>query len=215
MDPIQRNGGTAGLITALALAILFILFMTSGLDPQSLADPAKALPMIAQKATLFGAIGVVGLIASGAGLVFTIGLFSRLRERTPTRAAALLAFVFIGLMAHGFGSVLVWQGGSVLAAAYAKDPTAAGHAWLAVGAVVHAVNALGTGFTGASVLTAGWAITDKGAMSAGLGWLAIVAGIFQIAQAFSVTPILLLIGFVTSIAWLAAAGSALRRAPTA
>jgi len=46
MVRVQQNGGTAGFITAICLALLFILFASSGLDMQTAQDPAKALPLV-------------------------------------------------------------------------------------------------------------------------------------------------------------------------
>ena len=213
MDRLQSNGGTAGIITAIALAILFILFISSGLDPQTSQDPAKALPILSQKAGTFAAIGVLGALAAGFGLIFTVGLFSRLRDRAPTRAAAILGLALVGLTAHAMGSLILWQGGQVLVAASGKDQMAANHAWIATWAVAAGVNALGNAFTGGSVLIAGWAVVATGAMSSALGWIAVIAGIVQILQLFSAAPVLMLAGFVLVIIWLAWGGSQLRRSP--
>ena len=211
MDRLQQNGGTSGFITALCLALLFILFIASGLDPQTAQDPTKALPILGQKAGLFAGIGVLGLLASGFGLIFTFGLFARLREKTPTRAYASLGFAFVGLTCHALGAVTLWQGGQMLVALFAKDQTAAGHAWIALGAVNQSLMAGGNAFTGAAVLVAGWAIIEAGAMNRTLGWVAVVAGIVELAQVFSAQMALMGLGFVLVIIWLAWGGSQLRR----
>src|SRR5207302_6640221 len=57
-------------------------------------------------------------------------------------------------------------------------------------------------FTGSSVLTAGWAIVGTGAMSATLGWVAIVSGIVEILQVFSSSMALMGLGFLLVIVWL-------------
>lgn len=211
MDPVQRNGGTAGFIAAVCLALLFVLFVSSGLDMQTAQDPAKALPLLARKAGVFTGIGVFGALAAGFGLVFSIGLFARLRDRAPTRAAASLGLAFVGLTGHAIGSSLLWQGGRFLVAVSAKDPTGANHAWIAAGAVAQGLNGLGDAFTGASILVAGWAIVATGAMNASLGWIAVVAGAVQILQLFSAAQALMGIGFLLAIIWLAWGGSQLRR----
>jgi len=213
MDRVQHNGGTAGIITAICLALLFLLFVSSGLDPQTAQDPAKALPIIAQKPGLFAVIGVLGALAAGFGLVFTIGLFARLRDRAPTRAAAALGLAFVGLTAHALGAALLSQGGQFLVTVSTKDQTAAGHAWIAMTAVVQGLNALGAAFTGASILIAGWAVVGTGAMTAALGWIAVLAGVTQILQYFTAAQALMGLGFLLAIVWLVWAGSELRRAP--
>lgn len=210
MDRVQQNGGTAGFITAICLALLFILFASSGLDMQTAMDPAKALPALGQKAGVFTAIGVLGLLASGFGLVFTIGLFARLRDKAPTRAAATLGLAFVGLTTHALGAAVLWQGGAMLAALAGTDQTAAAHAWIALGAVNQGLMATGNAFTGASVLVAGWAIAGTAAMSTGLGWLAIITGIVEILQVFSAQMALMGLGFLLVIIWLVWGGAQLR-----
>ncbi len=211
MDRVQKNAGTAGLITALLLAVIFVLFASSGLDPQSVSDPAKAIPLMAQKTTVFGALGVFGALAAGLGFIFVIGVFRKFRDRAPTRAYAILGLAVVGLTGHALESLLLWRGGQFLVDAFSVDPVAARHAWIAMWATVQALEGLGSGFTGASILIAGWAITATGVMSSALGWVAVVAGAVQILQLFSAAPILMLAGFVLTIVWLAWGGSQLRR----
>jgi hypothetical protein len=211
MDRVQRNGGTAGIITAICLALLFVLFISSGLDPQTAQDPAKAIPLLTQKASVFAAIGVLGTLAAGFGLVFTIGLFARLRDGAPTRAAAVLGLAFVGLTGHAVGSVLLWQGGQFLVTVSTKDQVGANHAWIAASAVAQGLNGAGNAFTGASILVAGGAVVATGAMNVGLGWMGGLAGVVEILQLFSASQALMGIGFVLVIIWLAWGGSQLRR----
>ncbi len=213
MDRLQSNAGTAGLITAVLLAAIFVLVIFSGLDPQVASDPAKAIPLMAQKPTVFGAIGVLGALASGLGFLFIVGVFFRLRDRAPTRAVAVLGLGLVGLTGHALGSLLLWRGGQFLVDAFSRDPVAARHAWIALWATVQGLDALGSAFTGAAILIAGWAITATGAMSSSLGWVAVIAGVAQLLQLFSDALILMLVGFVLTIVWLAWGGSQLRRSP--
>jgi hypothetical protein len=213
MERVQRNGGTAGIVTAICLALLFILFASSGLDMTTAQDPAKALPVLGHRAGVFATTGVLGLLAAGFGLVFTFGIFARLRENSPTRAAASLGLAFVGLTMHALGAALLWQGGAMLAALSATDQTAAAHAWIAVGAVNQGLMATADAFTGAAILVAGWAIVATGVMSAALGWVAVVAGIVQILQLFSAQTALMGLGFLLAIVWLAWGGAQLRRSP--
>ncbi|HLW46921.1 MAG TPA: hypothetical protein VKW09_04055 [bacterium] len=213
MERIQRNGGTAGFVTAVCLALLFIVFASSGLDMQAMQDPAKALPALGQKSGVFASTGVLGFLASGFGLVFTFGIWVRLREKSPTRAVATLGLAFMGLTAHAAGAALLWQGGATLVALSARDQTAAAHAWAALGAVNQGLMAMGNAFTGAAALVAGWAIIATGAMGAALGWVAVVAGVLEILQVFSAQMALMGLGFLFVIIWLAWGGAQLRRSP--
>lgn len=211
MDSTQRNGGTAGIITAACLLLLVILFLSAGFDNQTAQDPAKALPLLRQNGGAFAGIGVLGLLAAGFGLVFTIGLFARLRGGAPTRAAALLSVAFVGLTVHAIGAAILWQGGQFLVAVASKDQPAAANAWIATAAVLQGLNAMANAFTGASILLAGWAILDTHAMGTALGWVAVIAGIVEILQTFSVAAPLVILGFLLTIVWLAWGGSTLRR----
>ena len=211
MDRVQRNGGTAGLITAVLLAVLFVLFIASGLDPQTMSNPAKALPLIGQKRAVFVAIGLLGALAGGFGFVFTVGLFARLREKAPTRAAALLGLGLVGLTGHSLGALLLWRGGRFLAGVSAADDVGAHHGWIALMATFRALDGLGNAFTGASVLLAGWAVLATAELTAPLGWVAVAAGVVMLLQLVSAAPILMLAGFILTIVWLAWAGSQLRR----
>ena len=213
MERVQHNGGTAGIITAICLVLLFIFFASSGLDMQTAQDSGKALRVLGQKPGVFAAIGVLGLLASGFGLVFTFGLFDRLREKAPTRAVASLGLAFVGLTMHALGAALLWQGGAMLVALSAQDQTAAAHAWSAVGAINQASMATGNAFTGAAVLIAGWAIVATGVLNTTLGWVAVIAGIVEILQVFSSNMGLLGLGFLLVIIWLAWGGAQLRRGP--
>jgi hypothetical protein len=211
VDRVQQNAGTAGFVTAALLATLFLLILSTGMTPQTALDPDKVIPLLKQKASVFGAIGVLGALAAGFGLVFSIGLFSRLRDRAPTRAAAILGFALVGLTAHALGALMLWRGGALIVAVSAKDQVAANHAWIAANAVAQGLDGLGDGFTGASILVAGWAIVATGAMSASLGWLAVVAGAVTLLQLLSPAPVLFLAGFLLTIVWLAWGGSQLRQ----
>ncbi len=211
MDRVQINGGTAGQVAAVLLALLLILFMSSGLDPQTASDPSKAIPILAGKHGLFVLLGILAALTSGFGLVFAIGLFSRLREPAPTRAAASLALTVVGLTGHGLGALLLWRGGTTVVAAFAKDQAAANSAWIAVRAVENSVNTLGDVFTGAAILVAAWAIAGTGALSPMLGWVGVITGVVTLLQVFGTSPALFVGAIILTIIWLAWGGSQLRR----
>src|SRR5260370_35399288 len=100
MDRLRTNGGTAGIVTAVLLALLFISFMSSGLDPQTASDPAKAIPVLSGRPSLFALIGILAVLASSFGLVFNVGLWWRLPEPAPTPPSQAFVFAPVALTAH-------------------------------------------------------------------------------------------------------------------
>ncbi len=213
MDRLQRNGGTAGIVGAVILVLAFLAFMSTGLDPQTAADPSKAVAVITQQGSRFAAAGILFAIGTLVTLVFTVGLNSRLREPAPTRAAAFLYLAVVGIAGYALDSILQWQGLPVIGALAAKDPAAAGNAWLTLNAVHLTFDAVGGSSVGAAQVVAGWAILQTKAMGSGIGWLGIVSGVVTILSLFwrESTP-LFLASFVLLVIWLAWTGSALRRA---
>ncbi len=213
MDRLQHNGGTAGIVAAVVLAVAFAIFMSIGLDPETAADPSKALPVIAQQGGRFAAAGILFAIGAAVTVVFTVGLHSRLREPAPTRAAAFLYLAIVGIAGYGLDSLLQWQGVSVIAAYAGKDQVAAGHAWLALRAVSLTFDAVGGTFVGAAQVIAGWAIIATKALGSAVGWLSIVTGVVTILALFARTSVVLFQGsFVLLVVWLAWTGNELRRA---
>ena len=211
MDATQRNGGTAGLVSAALLVLLFILFPVTQLDPQTMADPAKALPLVGEKRGLVAGIGIIGTLASAVATVFLIGLFGRLRDRAPTRASTLLYLGLLGLGAHALGAMVLWQGGVGLADHFATDQVAASHAWVALAATIGGIQAFGNAFTGGSLLIAGWAVTETGSLNQMVGWAALIAGVLSILAIFVMAQGVLLASFIFTIIWLAWAGIELRK----
>lgn len=212
MNRVQSNAGTAGIVSAILLVVLMFFFFSSGLNAQGFADPAKALPLLAKKASTFTGIGVAGVLAAAFGLLFFTGLFYRLRENAPTRAAAVLVFAVVGLTGHAMGALAAWLGGAQIAAVAAKDQVAATHAWSALVAADAAFDGAGNAFTGAATAIAGWAAIATGALSSASGWLGLTAGILSILVVFTTAEPVMLGSIVLLIIWLAWTGSQLRKA---
>ncbi len=212
MNTLQRNAGTAGVVSAVMLALLFVLFFNSGLDFQSINDPGKALPTFAKSQGRWIVVGIAGVLGSAFAILFTAGLYLKLRDGAPTRAATVLLLAVLGSTGFALNSLLIWLGGLYLAARAAADQIAATHAYIAVTAVSLGLTGLGNAFVGAALVIAGWAISATKALSTGLGWLGIVAGIITVLLLFAPTSsVLNLASFVLIIVWLAWAGTELRR----
>ncbi len=213
MDRLQKNGGTAGIVAAVVLAVAFVTFMSIGLDPETTADPSKALAVITQQGGRFAAAGILFAIGTLVTAVFVVGLNSRLREPAPTRAAAFLYLVLVGITGYTLDSILLWQGMPVIGAYAAKDQVGAGHAWLTLNAVHLTFDAVGGTSVGAAQVIAGWAIIQTRALGSAVGWLSIVTGVVTILALFARTSAVLFLGSaVLLVVWLAWAGNELRRA---
>ena len=213
MAPRMQSAGTAGIVAGVALAIGFILFLTSGITAEVLGDPAQALSRLGQRAGLLRLISAVFVVAVAFAVVFVAGLAAKLRDRTPTRATATLYFGVLGLAGHGLGSLIFLTAVPALVAYAAKDQVAASHAWVALYALDNATDGLGTLFAGLSFLMAGWAITATKVLSTALGWVAIIAGVVGVVTPFfAANELLFLASFVLPIIVLLWAGNALRTA---
>ncbi len=126
MDRIQRNGGTAGIVAGLLLALLFVLFLSLGQDIMA-PEPAKSLAAMTQKWSTFQLASLVGLLTAGVAVPFVVGIATRLRDSAPTRARAFLYITLLGLAGYGLESVMRWFGGrAILNSVNLEDGDASG-----------------------------------------------------------------------------------------
>ena len=211
MNPRTQSAGTCGIVAGIALAIAFLLFISSGATPSTFADPAKALDFIGKNTSRLRLAIAFSLITIAFATVFLAGLAAKLRDKTPTRATAVLYLGVLGLVGHAVGSMLFGTSAPLVAAYAAKDQVAASHAWVAVFAVDGAADGLGNLFIGLSTLVAGWAITAEKALSPTLGWFGVIVGIVGVAAFLWPTDPLMMASFVAPIIWLLWAGIALRQ----
>jgi hypothetical protein len=212
MNPLARNGGTAGYVAAalLAFVVMFSFFIPK--IGATFGNPLETLTFIGANLWLWRGTSMLGILAAAFGVLFTVGLWSRLRERAPSRAAAALALELIGLAGYALSSLIMWKGGIAMASYAAKDPAAAATAWLALRYAARAATDLGHAFVGAALIIAGWAMVATGAMRRTVGYVAVLTGVFTILAIFPLSAILDLAGAVLTVVWLAWAGGELRRA---
>jgi len=211
MDRVQKNGGTAGLVTAVLLALLFVLFFSLGQDIMTPGDPAKSLAAVTQKWSLFNLTAFVGLLAAGFAVLFVTGLATKLRDGAPTRARAVLYITTIGLASYAIGSTVLMLGGRQIVDFAAKDPAGGAVAWASFSAVHVGLEGLGSTFTGVGAILAGWAILSTKVLPAGAAWVGIVSGALGVLGLFVTgMPLVMMGGFLLTIVWIGWAGSALR-----
>lgn len=213
MTPRQQSAGLFGIIAAVALLVLFVLFLTSGAEPDTFTDPAKAIPFVTEKAGLLRGIALLAAVTTIFVVFFSAGLAGKLHDKAPTRATGVLYFAIIGAAGFGLSSLLFWLGAPWVADYAAKDATAASHAWVALNAVSSSLEGFGNLFFGLSALLAGWAIVGTRVMSSTLGWFGVVTGVLTALYLVAPTnQLLYLATFVLPIIWLFWAGNALRTA---
>src|SRR3990172_1134202 len=108
MVPRMRTAGTTGIVAGVALAIGFILFITSGLTFEAFADPGQGLKFATTNAGRLRLMTAFFITTVAFAAVFLAGLAAKLRDKTPTRATATLYLGLLGLAGHGLGALIFW-----------------------------------------------------------------------------------------------------------
>ncbi|HEY6103202.1 MAG TPA: hypothetical protein VI007_08265 [bacterium] len=212
MSPRRQTAGTLGIVAGVALAVLFILYFTSGATPATFNDPAKALEFFRAQSGRNEVIACLAILTVSTAAVFVAGLASALAGRTPTRATATLYFGLGGLAGHALSAFIILAAAPWLVKTAAGDQVAAAHAYVAINGLSMASDSLGNFFVGLSTLFAGWAITATPGFGSALGWFGIVTGIVNaVAGLVMNVSALFLVSFLLPIVWLIWAGNTLRR----
>ena len=73
MNPRTQSAGTCGIVAGIALAIAFLLFISSGATPSTFADPAKALDFIGKNTSRLRLAIAFSLITIAFATVFLAG----------------------------------------------------------------------------------------------------------------------------------------------
>src|SRR5947208_2394682 len=206
MNPRPQTAGTAGIIAGVLLAVLLILFMTSGIRPAAMAHPGKMMAYAGQWRNM----AFLGILTTIAAVFYFPGLAARLRDRTPSRATGVLYFGILGIGGHGLGAALQWAGDPLVAGA--SDPVAASHAWVALNAVHAGLEKFGSIGTGLVMLLAGWAAMTSKAFSPGVARVGLVGRIITLVSVLRPPGPLFLLSFLLSILFLIWSGVELRKA---
>jgi|RifCSP19_3_1023858.scaffolds.fasta_scaffold33965_2 MFS family permease len=221
MNAIQRNGGSAGFVTAALFVILLVLSFS--LDPSIFSDPERALAYAREQGTRRTAMGVAAIAGALALAVFVAGLADRLHPKTPTRGAMTYLFGLIGAIGLAFGSLVDWLGIGYLVGTAARDEIAVQHAWYAVSAVSAAAYGLAGIGLSAAAIAASWAIVAEVAMRSAIGWIGLAAAVIILvasaAQALvppgtTVQFLSYVVGGILFVIWFAWTALELRRLPS-
>src|SRR5256712_2332581 len=211
MERLERHGGTAGYVSAFCLLVLLILSFGVPGTGATYADPARALARFAGAGWLGRLSNLAGILASGLAVVFTMGRWVRLREPAPTRATVVLYLAIIGLGGYALSGFVLWKGGLAMASFLVRDQVAATHAWLALDFMARGAADVGNAFVGAALIIVGWAITNTGALSRLVGWLARLTRIMTPLGSRPFASVVEILQALLTIVWLAWAGSELRK----
>jgi len=191
MDPNPKVAGWCGIFAGVGLAVESILWVASGWNPTTFADPAAAMQFLSEGGTTLRWAVAAGFVNLVLLVLLVAGLAARLRALTPTLATATLWFGIIGISTHLLVPLSHWYGVPAFLDAAARDPQAARNAWTAFNIVGHeAAGGAGSLFMGLSMLTAGWAMIAHRSMSVLLGWLGVVTGAATVLTLFAPDTVL-------------------------
>lgn len=177
-----RNAGLAGIAAGIALIGEFTFFMLSGFTPQTFADAGSALVFLRDRGSFLRIAVLIGGFGAALTTIFLVGLAARLRERTPTRAAATLYLGVVGGGGHALVAMTFWLGIPMVIGAADRDPAAAVAAMQGLTLVTSGAEGFGNLFLALSMAAAGWAIVSSRALPAWSGWVGLAAAAFTLAR---------------------------------
>ncbi|OFW63975.1 MAG: hypothetical protein A2135_00310 [Actinobacteria bacterium RBG_16_67_15] len=198
----SRTTGWASIVMALSIVsfipITMVGYSGAGVDSTDFTDGAVFLPFVAAHRALAASPYVVGLVMHLAGVVLVVGLWSRLRDRSPWVSVAAA----LGLMWMMFD--IAYNGVAIhVLPEMATLPGDAG-TYAAYGALTRSLSALQlTGHLGGGIwlaITAATAVST-GAMGRALGRWGVVAGVVFAASVFG--PRILFPSFILLPVWFA------------
>lgn len=206
MNGLQRMGGVSALIEAATFLIGFGLF-SSMLAPAISADidPVQKVAFLAENQALLYASNVILYLVFGIFLVvLVLALYERLKAVSPAMMQTATAFglIWAGLVIAS--GMIANIGTGIVVDLYAKDPTQAGWAWLAIEAVVDGLGG-GNEFVGALwVLLISWVALRGGGLPRVLNYLGVligVAGIVTIVPALGELGAVFGLGLIVWFIW--------------
>lgn len=190
MRELQKIGGAAALIHALALVVSMIVGFIL-IFPILNADPGQYLAFLTERQPLFYGWNLIAYWGTGATLVImALALYDRLKAGSPALAQTATVFGLIwAALIIGSGNLMLRDIG-VIAELYGKDPAQARTVWLALDAVETGIVS-GNELVGSLwVLLLCLAALRTGALPRSLSYLGLalgVPGILTLVPAFAET----------------------------
>jgi hypothetical protein len=200
MSPSLKHAGIAGVLTGLALALDFTFFLLSGYSPTNFGSAMDAMAYLQQHGDLFLRIGgLFGAAGAVIRMIYVAGLAAKLRAKTPTQAVATLYFGVLGGIGHGLVALSFYVGMPMLLALAAQNQAAAATTLSAFTIMTSGFQAVGNVLLGLLLLGTGWAIIAHKALSVGVGWVGVLAGIATLLGVLTSGTPLAAVGFLTFI----------------
>jgi hypothetical protein len=156
-----RFAGRAGVWAGIALVGETACFLASGWAVEKMNDPAAAMALLAHGGQFLRLSAVFGSAGIALTALFVIGLYLRLRERSPRAAIAVLVWGLVGLAPHALIPLGLWLTIPEFVQWAARDVTAAGNAWMAFWNVCNSAQGVGSLFDGLAMLTTGVALVRE------------------------------------------------------
>lgn len=181
MFPTQRAAGVAGVLAGVGLAVEAAFWTASGWTPQTWGDPAGAVAFLRESGDTVRAGVFAGALNLVFFTIFIAGLAGRLRDTSPTPAAATLHLGVIGVATHSLVPIGLWLGIPMFVSLAATDAATAEGAWAGFAVFLAAAGGVGSLFLGLSTVAVGWAAVAKKALPMWLGWLAVIAGVATVS----------------------------------
>lgn len=213
MKSMQKVGGIAALLQALAFVALLVLILavlpSLGIaNPDDFFDPAKAIPAVTSAPA--AVLNLLQMFFSLSIVVVTLALRERLQAGAPSRMRMAVVAASIASALFLSTGILHFVGAGELGTIASRDQAAAANVYLAVNTVTDGLIAGAIFAAGWSFLLIGWAGL-KGGLPKLLSYILMLGGVLAVLG-FLVPPFGLF-GPVVNIVWSVWLGLVLWREP--
>lgn len=206
MNGLQKAGGVAALIEALAYVSGFAVFLIF-LDASNYVGPLQKVAFVVEnQITLYLGLMATYVLTSIGLVVLATALHERLKLGSPAlmQIATVFGIIWAGLIIAS-GMVAI-SGIETVVALYETEPDRAGSVWLAI-ATVH--EGLGGGIEligGLWILLISWAALQSGGLPKALNYVGLLIGILGILTVIPALSFLVDLFGLASILWFASLG---------
>jgi hypothetical protein len=196
MNNLQKMGGVAALINALAYIVGFGLVMAF-LAPVMDAAPEQYVAFIANNQTLMFIWHIIIYLVAGVFMVpLTLALHERLKDGSPAWMQTATAFGLIWVATVIASGMIIINDLGIIADLYGKDPAQATTVWLTLSAVEEGLGGAIELPGGLWIFLVSWSALQSSRLPKALNYLGIVVGVAGIV---TVVPTLNELGYVFGI----------------